>query len=131
MVLHLSDGNLPLGAKALKTMSKKSRKVVGTNLMKVASEILRDATYNAPAQSGALRRSGRIVRRGDFEVEVGFGGRGTAVDYAIFVELGTRHQAPKLYLKRAVDKHKKKLVQLNEKAIKVLWSQASASVGTI
>lgn len=54
---------------------------------KVATLILRSAKEYAPHRTGALRRSGRIEIDGD-EVSVVFGGKGTGVDYAPFVEYG-------------------------------------------
>jgi len=57
-------------------------------LLKVGSLILNDAKKLAPVQSGALRASGRIERHSDTEYSVAFGGSGTQVDYATFVEFG-------------------------------------------
>lgn len=57
-------------------------------LMQVASWILRDAKRFAPVRTAALRRSGRLEKRGKMEIAVAFGGKGTGVDYAPFVEFG-------------------------------------------
>ena len=57
-------------------------------LLKVASWILRDAKKFAPVRTGGLRRSGRIQKISKMEIAVAFGGKGTGVDYAPFVEFG-------------------------------------------
>ncbi len=54
---------------------------------KVASMILADAKRFAPHRTGALKRSGRIEMYNGM-VSIAFGGRGTGVDYAPFVEFG-------------------------------------------
>lgn len=57
-------------------------------LKKISSLILNDAKKLAPVQSGALRASGRIDEINKKEYHVRFGGMGTGVDYATFVEFG-------------------------------------------
>lgn len=57
----------------------------------IAGRILTTAKKNAPVRTGALRRSGRIERRGSKTEPVrivSFGGQATAVQYAAAVEFG-------------------------------------------
>lgn len=62
---------------------------------KIASEVAESAKANAPVDSGALRDS--IVAT-ENSVEVG-------ADYALFVEIGTEHQAAQPFLSPAVQDH--------------------------
>jgi len=75
-------------ARRFSRLSKDFDKDVREAALKVASFILRDAKKLAPVRTGALRRSGRIEPPKPTEVSIAFGGRGTGVDYAPFVEFG-------------------------------------------
>lgn len=74
--------------RAMFSLSKDMKKDRKNALLKVASMILKDAKKFAPHRTGALRRSGRIIMKGPKEAIVAFGGKGTGVDYAPFVEFG-------------------------------------------
>jgi hypothetical protein len=87
-----------------------------TSTLKVCTLILKDAKKMAPVQSGALRASGRLEsqKKGGtmltrtYTVSVAFGGSGTGVDYAPFVEYGrqsVRPMAPRPFLRPAVLKN--------------------------
>lgn len=72
-------------------LSKDMKKDRAKALKKVASNILKDAKNFAPHRTGALKRSGRLIPTsgpGNTGIIVAFGGRGTGVDYAPFVEFG-------------------------------------------
>ena len=68
-------------------LSKDMKKDRQKAILKVASNILKDAKNFAPHRTGALKRSGRLIPHKS-GVIVAFGGRGTGVDYAPFVEFG-------------------------------------------
>jgi HK97 gp10 family phage protein len=91
-------------------MAKKVSKVdVPLELDKIAFRILTTAKRGAPVRTGALRASGRVKRTNQYLRIIQFGGRGTGVDYATYVEFGTFRQRPKPFLRPAVMKHKKEL----------------------
>ena len=75
-------------AGALFSLSRDIKKDQHVATLKVASMILKDAKHFAPVRTGALRRSGRIEVNKEKVVTVAFGGKGTGVDYAPFVEFG-------------------------------------------
>ena len=81
-----SNGRAVAGA--LFSLSRDIAKDQHVATLKVASMILKDAKHYAPVRTGALRRSGRIMVLDKKTVMVAFGGRGTGVDYAPFVEFG-------------------------------------------
>jgi len=92
----------------------------------LGAKILKQAKENAPYRSGALRRSGRIKdespNRGLFaHVVISFGGRGTGVDYAYFVESGTTYMQGRFYLLRAVRKFAPQLTRSNLRAFEGAW----------
>lgn len=73
--------------RTLFALSKDIKKDQRVATFKVAAMILEDAKRFAPHRTGALKRSGRVeVHKGS--VSIAFGGRGTGVDYAPFVEFG-------------------------------------------
>ena len=97
-------------------------------VMFVASQILKDAKKFAPVRTGALRRSGRIEvgksGSGEAEVTIAFGGKGTGVDYAPFVEVGRQSRAPmppQPYLRPAIQRNKKALQNIGAEVIRKSW----------
>lgn len=74
--------------KAIAHFEQDRKKQESRVLLKVGSLILNDAKKLAPVQSGALRASGRIEEESKDTIFVAFGGKGTGVDYATFVEFG-------------------------------------------
>ena len=79
---------------------------VPTVLDILAQRILRTAVKMAPVLTGALRASGRVKRTNQYQRIIQFGGSGTGVDYATYVEFGTFRQRPKPFLRPALLKHK-------------------------
>jgi len=75
----------------------------------LAQRILRYAVKTAPVLTGALRASGRVKRPNQYQRIIQFGGSGTGVDYATFVEFGTFRQRPKPFLRPAVMKHRNEM----------------------
>ncbi len=53
---------------------------------------------------------------------ISFGGPGTSVDYATYVEFGTSYQAAQLFLMRAVDKYAPQLANANLSAMEGVWN---------
>lgn len=72
----------------------------------LAQRILRTAVKMAPVLTGALRASGRVKRTNQYQRIIQFGGSGTGVDYATYVEFGTFRQRPKPFLRPALMKHR-------------------------
>ena len=89
-----------------KGMKSVPTKVVPSYLDILAARILTQAKKNAPVRTGALRASGRIEMTGNPRQRiVSFGGQGTKVDYARYVEFGRfsfNPYAPRAYLRRAL-----------------------------
>lgn len=85
-----------------KTNRRVSKQDVPAALDLLAQKILRNAARGAPVLTGALRASGRVKRTNQYQRIVQFGGSGTGVDYATFVEFGTFRQRPKPFLRPAV-----------------------------
>jgi len=109
-------------------MNVAKKKELPKAVMYVASQILKDAKKFAPVRTGALRRSGRIEvgKNGDGEAEVtvAFGGKGTGVDYAPFVEFGRQSRAPmppQPYLRPAILRNKKALQNIGAEIIRKSW----------
>ena len=73
----------------------------------LAQKILRTAVKMSPVLTGALRASGRVKRTNQYQRVIQFGGSGTGVDYATFVEFGTFRTRPQPFLRPALLKHKK------------------------
>ena len=67
----------------------------------LAHKILTAAKRRAPVRTGALRASGRVVKKGKSVRIIGFGGAGTGVNYAGTVEYGGAGQSPQPYLRPA------------------------------
>ena len=67
----------------------------------LAHKILTAAKRRAPVRTGALRASGRVVKKGKSTRIIGFGGAGTGVNYAGVVEYGGFNQRPQPYLRPA------------------------------
>lgn len=76
-----------------------TKKVLSTFLMsftkKAANEIKVEAKNLCPVDSGKLKRSITVQQDGDtFSI-------GSPLDYAIYVEAGTRFQSPQSFLRKA------------------------------
>lgn len=83
-----------------------TRRDVPKELDILAHRIMATAKRSAPVLTGALRASGRVKRPNQYLRIIQFGGSGTGVDYATFVEFGTFRQKPKPFLRPAVLKHR-------------------------
>ena len=79
---------------------------VPTVLDILAQRILRTAVKMAPVLTGALRASGRVKRTNQYQRIIQFGGSGTGVDYATYIEFGTFRTRPQPFLRPALLKHK-------------------------
>lgn len=77
-----------------KNSKKLSTKVVPSVLDRIAAKVLTKAKRNAPVITGALRASGRIEVPNPTQRIIAFGGKGTKVDYARYVEFGRFSFAP-------------------------------------
>ncbi len=80
------------------------RKGVPNIMDRSAHKILSDAKRRAPVDTGALRASGRVEKKGRGERHIVFGGQGTGVDYAEYVEYGTLFMEAQPYLRPAMIK---------------------------
>lgn len=97
----------------------KGIEMVGAKVLKDSKDNLRRMVYDQPergyTRSGNLRRSGRMEMLDNDTVKVSFGGRGTNVDYAQYVEFGTdRGLEPRPYLKSAIIKNKEYIKTLGD-----------------
>ena len=96
---------------SINRLGKDVRKDVPKQLDIIAQRILRTAVKRSPVLTGALRASGRVKRTNQFQRIIQFGGSGTGVDYATYVEFGTFRQRPQPFLRPAVLKHKKDMTR--------------------
>ena len=120
--------NIKAGAIAISNTPKTARKKVRSAILDVAKNILLQAVRNAPAVSGKLRQSRKLTEKSRtadnfVHVIVSFGGQGTGVDYAQYVELGTSFQSGQFFLLRAVKQYQKDLGKLSLKAFSDAWDE--------
>ena len=87
-----------------------------------AKRIIKTARKNAPVDTGALRRSGR-VRKLKSGSRISFGGSSSPqyVGYAGFVEEGTFSRPPTFFLRRAMQAHKKDIPKQVKKSVGGTW----------
>ena len=128
-----ASSNITSVMRVINTVPKKAQNEVGKAIRNIGAIILRQAKENAPVGNypggGALRRSGRLESitsggRNFFKLVISFGGPGTGVNYASFVEIGTAKQRGQFYLLRAVRKHSKQLIPFSAKAYESVWNSA-------
>ena len=87
------------------TVSAKYRiatKTVPEVLDRTAYKVLRDADKIVPIKSSALKNSGRVEKKANHTRDIVYGGQGTGVDYAQYVEYGTMYQRAQPYLRPAM-----------------------------
>ena len=84
--------------KKIKNKPKKLEKDIDNEVKNCAINILRDSKRICPVNTGALRRSGRFEKIREMAYKVSYGGAGTGVNYAKFVEFGTRYMMAQPYL---------------------------------
>ncbi|SFJ17876.1 phage protein, HK97 gp10 family [Terrisporobacter glycolicus] len=89
--------------------------VINTQLESAGYQIERDAKANTPVDTGRLRES-ITTTSGDMEVEVG-----TNVEYAHFIEFGTRYQNAQPFLEPAAESNLNGLEDEISDAIKRLF----------
>ena len=70
-------------------------KIVSSYLDKVAKAVVADAKRNAPVKTGPLRDSIQSKREGDTIYVY------SDIEYAKYIELGTRYMTPKPFLRTA------------------------------
>lgn len=94
----MSDDLARLAADLTKAAGTAQRKA-GVAIRKSAFDVQRIAQQRAPVDTGALRSSiGVDLSFGSLQAVIG-----PTVDYAPYVEHGTRHQAPQPYMQPAAD----------------------------
>jgi HK97 gp10 family phage protein len=114
--------------RALSAVPRSVEKEGAKGIKGIGAKILRAAKENAPVETGALRRSGRLESLSGIgtkfvQLIISFGGKGTGVDYAQFVELGTATQKGQFYLIKAVRKYSKELLPFSSKAFLSIWNK--------
>jgi len=121
--------NIMAVMRAINQAAKDAEKAMAKKNLDLAARILKQAKENAPVDTGALRRSGRIETKGPTtslfsQIWVVFGGQGTGVDYSVFVELGTSYQQGQFYLLRAVREFAPKFLPANKEGFEEAWDKA-------
>jgi HK97 gp10 family phage protein len=96
-------GSFKLDTVGLAAISK-SREVDAA-MHSIADEILAESQIQVPVDTGALKRSG-FVDGSESEYRIGYGDPAGPVDYAKYVEFGTRHMNPQPYLTPAALKRR-------------------------
>lgn len=117
-------------SKAYRGFGRQINKTTMLGVHDTAKRILKTAKQNAPVDTGALRRSGRI-RKLKNSVKVTFGGSSIPrnVTYAEFVEEGTFSRPPTYFLKRAIKAHMGNLSKDVTKRVSRSWI-VYAKIGT-
>ena len=75
----------------------KIAQIISKYLDRVGERIVVDAKDNFNSKTGALRDSIQMQKNGDKSIYVG-----SDLEYALYLELGTRHITPRGFLRRAV-----------------------------
>jgi len=96
-------------------------------LDEIAEKIRDDAKSFVPVDTGALRKSIRVEKKGKLEVRVAAGGGGVInprtgreVDYAGYVEFGTSRASPQPYMQPALEKNRDEILRVvKEKVLEV------------
>ncbi len=91
----------------------------------LAQRIMRHAVKMAPVLTGALRASGRVKRTNQYQRVIQFGGSGTGVDYATFIEFGTFRTRPQPFLRPAVLKEKKTMTRRFNVDVQIRFDQVA------
>ena len=101
-------------------------------LDRLAHMILTDAVKQAPVLTGALRASGRVRRINKYRRAIEFGGRGTGVDYASYVEFGTMRTRPQPFLRPALERNKGNIKKgMGKSAQRVFGGAVFNIIGTV
>jgi len=120
-----NEANRRAFGKARRNLNKFAAKINKSGMLgmhEVAKRIIKTARKNAPVDTGALRRSGR-VRKLKSGSRITFGGASAPryVGYAGFVEEGTFSRAPTYFLRRAMQAHKKEIPKQVVKSVGGTW----------
>ncbi len=120
-----NEANRRAFRKAQRNLDKFASKIKPSALMgmhEAAKRIIKTARKNAPVDTGALRRSGR-VRKLKSGSRISFGGSSAPryVNYAQFVEEGTFSRPPTYFLRRAIQAHKKDIPKQVKQGVSKTW----------
>ena len=111
----------------LSNLEEKLNRALAEALEEIAEKIRDDAKNLAPVDTGALRKSIRVEKEGKLQFSVVAGGGGVVnpktgreVDYAGFVEFGTRRMSPKPYMQPALERNRAEILRIvKDKVLKV------------
>jgi len=111
----------------LSNLDEKLGKALDEALNEIAEKIRDDAKGFVPVDTGALRKSIRVEKKGKLEVQVIAGGGGVInprtgreVDYAGYVEFGTSRMSPQPYMQPALEKNRDEILRVvKEKVFEV------------
>ena len=108
----------------LSNLDEKLKRALEEALEEIAEKIRDDAKSFAPVDTGALRKSIRVEKKGElqFSVVAGDGGvinprTGREVDYAGFVEFGTSRMSPQPYMQPALEKNRDEILKIVKRKI--------------
>ena len=111
----------------LSNLDVKLSKALDEALNEIAEKIRDDAKSFVPVDTGALRKSIRIEKKGKLQVSIVAGGGGVInprtgreVDYAGYVEFGTSRMNPQPYMQPALEKNRDEILRIvKEKVLEV------------
>ena len=111
----------------LSNLDVKLSKALDEALNEIAEKIRDDAKSFVPVDTGALRKSIRIEKKGKLQVSIVAGGGGVInprtgreVDYAGYVEFGTSRMNPQPYMQPALEKNHDEILRIvKEKVLEV------------
>jgi len=111
----------------LSNLDAKLTNALAEALDEISEKIRDDAKSFAPVDTGALRKSIHVERKGKLEVSIvaGDGGvinprTGREVDYAGYVEFGTSRASPQPYMQPALEKNRDEILRIvKEKVLEV------------
>ena len=108
----------------LSNLDVKLSRALDEALEEIAEKIRDDAKSLVPVDTGALKKSIRIEKKGKLQVSIVAGGGGVInprtgreVDYAGFVEFGTSHMSPQPYMQPALEKNRDELLNIVKRKI--------------
>ena len=108
----------------LSNLDEKLKRALEEALEEIAEKIRDDAKSFAPVDTGALRKSIRVEKKGElqFSVVAGDGGvinprTGREVDYAGFVEFGTSRMSPQPYMQPALEKNRDEILNIVKRKV--------------
>ena len=112
----------------LSNLEEKLTNALAEALEEIAEKIRDDAKGFVPVDTGALRKSIRVEKKGSLEVSIIAGGGGVInprtgreVDYAGYVEFGTSRASPQPFMQPALEKNRDEILRVvKEKVLEVL-----------